>query len=684
MNEKIKSDGKLNLILQAPFYLSAIFIIINIAIYFIDIPAGLFVSAFIVLYLAALIFLRRFCKDAVINEISHIQGFYDDTKLNIMENTPFPSAILDTDGKVMWMSRDFMFLTGKDEDFHKSVASIFSHLTKEMLQKIDDETSDTAEYGGRTYRIYLKRMNLTDYMGERLHIISKEGYKQIILLTLADKTMQTELEQKYKNEKMSVALLYMDNYEEVIESMEEVKASILQALVDRKIDRFFSGRDIVLKRFEHDKYIIIFKSSMLKKYMEDKFSILTQIKDVKAGNSQGVTLSLGIGTGGEDYKSNYEYAKAAIDLALGRGGDQAVIKSGENTEYFSGSNKQIERQTTRVKARMKAQALHEMISLNDTILIMGHHIGDIDSFGASIGIFRAASSMNKKTHIVLDQVTSSIRPMKALFSPDEGYPSDMFITPDEAVEMATEDTMVMVVDVNRPSYTECPALLEISKKIVVFDHHRHGSDTISNAVLSYIESYASSTCEMVTEVLQYFPTALKLTPAEADCIYSGIIIDTNSFTTKTGVRTFEAAAFLRRSGADVTRVRKMMQNDMNAYKARAQAVRTAETYRDCFALTIFPDEHIESPTVAGAQAANELLNIIGIKASFVFTEYQGVIYVSSRSIDEIDVQAIMSRIGGGGHMNVAGAQIADCTAGEAMTKVKEILDEMIEKGDITL
>ena len=240
----------------------------------------------------------------------------------------------------------------------------------------------------------------------------------------------------------------------------------------------------------------------------------------------------------------------------------------------------------------------------------------------------------------------------------------------------------MVVDTNRPSYTECPELLKRTDTICVFDHHRQNSEVIENPVLSYIEPYASSACEMIAEVLQYFSENIKLEPSEADCIYAGILIDTNNFMTKTGVRTFEAAAYLRRAGAEVTRVRKMLRNDMAAYKARAEAVRHAEVYRGAFAISVCPADNIESPTIVGAQAANELLNIVGIKASFVLTEYQGKIYISSRSIDEINVQLIMERVGGGGHLNVAGAQLTNCTIQEAKRMIQDTIDEMIKEGDI--
>ncbi len=313
---------------------------------------------------------------------------------------------------------------------------------------------------------------------------------------------------------------------------------------------------------------------------------------------------------------------------------------------------------------------------------MGHSISDIDSLGAGIGIYCAAKNLGKKAQLVINDPTSSIRPLMDTFTVDKGYPDDMFIDSEMALEMVNRNTLVMVVDTNRPSYTECPELLKRSRKIVVFDHHRQNSEVVENPILSYIEPYASSACEMVAEVLQYFNGGIKINATEADCIYAGILIDTNNFMTKTGVRTFEAAAFLKRSGAEVTRVRKMLRNDMACYKARAEAVRHAEVYRGAFAISVCPSENIQSPTIVGAQAANELLNIIGIKASFVLTEYNGKIYVSSRSIDEINVQLIMEKMGGGGHLNVAGAQLTDCTIVEAKRIIQTTIDEMLKEGDI--
>ena len=447
----------------------------------------------------------------------------------------------------------------------------------------------------------------------------------------------------------------------------------------------------MVRKIEKDKYFIVFKYKYMEFLEEDKFSILEDVKTVKVGNEMSVTLSIGVGMNGDSYKNNYEFSRMAIDLALGRGGDQAVVRNKLTFEFYGGRSKETEKRTkgksqtveksTRVKARVKAHALRETLESRENVIIMGHSISDADAFGAAVGIYCAARVLGKKAQIVLNTVTSSLRPIKECFTPDKGYPEDMFINSERALEIVNKNTLVMVVDTNRPNYTECPQLLNKGLAVVVFDHHRQSSEVIQNPVLSYIEPYASSACEMIAEVLQYFTENIKLESSEADCIYAGILIDTNNFMTKTGVRTFEAAAYLRRCGAEVTRVRKMLRNDMDAYKARAEIVRHAEVYRGSFAISVCPGK-MESPTIVGAQAADELLNIVGIKASFVLTEYQEKIYISSRSIDEVNVQLIMERLGGGGHLNVAGAQLSGYTLNEAKRAVCDVLDKMLEEGDI--
>ena len=380
------------------------------------------------------------------------------------------------------------------------------------------------------------------------------------------------------------------------------------------------------------------------------------------------------------YALSYEYARVAIDLALARGGDQAVIKVCNGITYFGGKKEQTAK-NTRVKARVKAEALREFIVTRDKVIVMGHKIADPDSFGACMGIYRAAVSLEKKAHIVINEVTGSVRPLYDEILESPAYEDDIFITSEQALDYVDDNAMVIVVDTNKPQMTECPELLKKSKMIAVLDHHRQSSNIIENAVLSYVEPYSSSTCEMIAEVLQYMVDDIKFPALEAECMYAGIMIDTRNFMNRTGVRTFEAAAFLRRCGADITRVRKMFRDDMASYQAKAEAVRNAEVYRKEYAIAVCPSD-IDSPTVLAAQAANELLDISGIKASFVLTEYENKIYMSARSIDEVNVQIIAEKLGGGGHINSAGAQFDHTNMHEAVSALKETIDKMIEEGDI--
>ena len=522
----------------------------------------------------------------------------------------------------------------------------------------------------------------TEVMMEEIQIIDiPKERNAMIALYLFDKTEINYYIRENQEQRLVTGLIYIDNYEEALESIEEGRRALLVALIERKINKYMANMDGIVKKLEKDKYFVIFQQRKLQELEKNRFSLLEEVKTVNIGNEMKVTLSIGIGLNGSSYLQNYEFARVAMELALGRGGDQAVVKENEQISYYGGKSQQVEK-STRVKARVKAQALREFIGSKENVVVMGHKNTDIDSFGASVGIYRAAKLMDKKAHIVLGDITASIRPWVNMFLNNKDYDEDMFVNHEEAMELVSEKTVVVVVDTNRPKMTECEQLLKQTKTIVVLDHHRQSSDVIQNAVLSYIETYASSACEMVAEVLQYFAEGIKLKAVEADCIYAGMIIDTNNFVTKTGVRTFEAAAFLRRCGAYVTRVRKMFRNDMQSYKARAEAVRHAEVFENAYAISTCPSENLESPTIVGAQTANELLNIIGIKASFVITEYNNRIYISARAIDEVNVQIIMERLGGGGHMNIAGAQMEGVSIDEAKEKLEKVILEMKKEGAI--
>lgn len=538
------------------------------------------------------------------------------------------------------------------------------------------------EYDNRNYRMDLKWVALND-AATLEDILGKDFSREYLLsVYLADETEVLHYKKEIDNQKMVAGLIYLDNYDEALETVEEVRRSLLMALIDRKVNKYISAMNGIVKKLEKDKYFFAIKQQYVQRIQEDRFAILEDVKTVNIGNDMAVTLSIGMGMNGETYNQDYDFARTAIDMALGRGGDQAVIKDGEKIQYFGGKAQQMEK-STRVKARVKAHALRELMENKDRLLIMGHKMPDIDSFGAALGIYRIATSLNKKAHIVINEVTTSVKPMMDRFIGNPDYPEDMFLKGPKAAELVDAATMLVVVDVNRPSITDAPALLRMVKSIVVLDHHRQSSEIIDNAVLSYVEPYASSACEMVAEVLQYIADNIRIRPAEADAMYAGIVIDTLNFTNQTGVRTFEAAAYLRRCGADITRVRKMFRENMAEYQAKADAVRRAEVYREAFAISVCPAEGLASPTIVGAQAANDLLEINGIKASVVLTEYNHVIYLSARSIDEVNVQVMMEILGGGGHRTVAGAQLEGVTIEQARAKVKDAIDEMRKKGEVS-
>ena len=680
MRQDVKLKGKLKGYTQTPLVLTALFGAMDVWMYVLNIKAGVLGSVFVGIYFFVMLFVYWRNKPILMNELIDFATQYGTVHKRLLNEFEVPYAVMDATGKLLWMNRQFEALSEKNKGYHKSITTIFPQITRELMEK-EDELELVVEREECVYRASVHKIHFTDILHESSSIELTEKVQYLQVIYLFDETQLTRYRIENQEMQMVPALVYIDNYDEVLDTVEEVKKSLLVALVDRKVTKFFASIDGLVKKTENDKYFVVFQHKYLEKMEEEKFSLLEDVKSIKVGNEMSVTLSMGIGYVGNDYTKNYEYSRMAIDLALGRGGDQVVVKTRDRISYFGGSNRQVDK-STRVKARVKALALREIMITRDKFFVMGHKIADIDSFGAAIGIYCAARQLGKKAQIVIDEVNTTLRPLKECFTPENGYPDDMFIPSQLALDEIDSHTALIVVDTNRPSYTECPNLLNRAKAIVVFDHHRQCEDVVKNAVLSYTEPYASSTCEMIAEVLQYFDEDIKLSTQEADAIYAGILIDTNNFVSKTGVRTFEAAAYLRRCGAEVTRVRKMLRNDMDAYKARAEAVRHAEVFHNMFAISVCPADNIESPTVACAQAANELLNIIGIKASFVLTEYHDRIYISARSIDEINVQLVMERLGGGGHMNSAGAQLTGCTLEDAKRTIENTLDEMIREGDI--
>ena len=682
MSGKLKLKGHLKHLVRWPLYLSILLIALNIVVYVVSIKAGILVTLGIILYVGIAVFLLIYQRPRMFNDLIAFASQYEFLEKRVLEELALPYAIMDMQGRMIWSNKMFAQLTGKDQFYQKNVSTIFPDITTNKLPVSEEhEISEVStQFGDRIYRISMQRIVLDAAVASSRLLANLPETTSLIAMYLYDETELKDYIQANEDNKLVVALAYLDNYEEALESVEDVRRSLLIALIDRKITKYFSNYDGLVRKLEKDKYFLIMRQSSLEALKVQKFHILEEVKTVNIGNEMTVTLSIGIGLNAATYLQNYEYSRIAIEMALGRGGDQVVIKNGDSITYFGGKAQQMEK-TTRVKARVKAQALKEFMSTKERVVVMGHKITDVDALGAAIGIYRAGKTLGKPVHIVVNDPSTSIRPLMAGYMNNPDYEPSMFIDHNQAMELVDNDTVVVVVDTNKPSYTECEELLYMTRTIVVLDHHRRGNEVIQNAVLSYVEPYASSTCEMVAEILQYFSDDLRLRNIEADCIYAGIMIDTNNFITRAGVRTFEAAAFLRRSGADMTRVRKMLRDNIDSYKARAEAVRTAEIYRGCFAIAKCPSEGLESPTVVGAQAANELLNIAGVKASFVLTTYNKEVYVSARAIDEVNVQVMMEKLGGGGHINIAGAQVKESIE-EVEHMIREIIDELYQEDEI--
>ncbi len=682
MRDKGKMRGTFRVYLQWPLLLSVLLIVLTAVVGTVSAKAGIIVSVFTLVYIGIALWLYFTRKRGILGGLIAFSQAYDQSRQTLLKEMLIPYAVSDGNGRILWMNQEFEKILEEDNNGLKNITAIFPEIKKEMLATGGQIVTVHSAFGGRKYRIDLKEV-VADSLEQA---VMENGFdSQDMLVTavyLIDETETLKYMQLVNDQKLVAGLIYLDNYDEALESVEEVRRSLLTALIDRKISKYIAAMNGIVKKLEKDKYFFVIKQQYMARIQEERFSILEDVKTVNIGNEMAVTLSIGIGMNGESYCQNYEYARTSIDMALGRGGDQAVVKDADKIQYYGGKAQQMEK-TTRVKARVKAHALRELMENKDRLLIMGHRMADIDSFGAAIGIYRIAVSMNKKANIVVNEVTSSVRPMMERFTGNADYPEDMFLTGTRAAEMVDSGTMLVVVDVNRPSITDEPSLLQQVKTIVVLDHHRASSEIIDNAVLSYVEPYASSTCEMVAEVLQYIADGIKVKPPEADAMYAGIVIDTQNFTNQTGVRTFEAAAFLRRSGADITRVRKLFRENMKDYQAKAEAVRAAEVYKDAFAISICPAEGLDSPTIIGAQAANELLEIRGIKASIVLTEYNGIIYFSARSIDEVNVQVMMEKLGGGGHRTIAGAQMKGVTIEEAKKYLKEVIGKMLEEGEVS-
>lgn len=680
MKNRNAMPGTIDLYLRVPLWLSLLWLPILFVAFMVEWKLSLLLILLAIVYIALALYFYRSRKNRLVSALLDFSLRANENRARLFEEMPTAYCIVGEDGEILWSNRAFHTILQKDSKIERNIFNIFPNMQKEMLKEKGAMLELHSSFMERKYCIDLIRLDdLGDEGTEEIRSLSEE--EELVAVYLRDETEEVELKQKLDEERVVLGLAYIDNYEDVMEQIEEVRRSLLSALVDRKITRYITASDGVVKKIEKDKYFFLLKQSVLEKMMEDRFSILEEVKEIDMGNELAITLSLGIGYGAGDFSQNYEYARTSMDMALGRGGDQAIVKNPEKLSFFGGKSQSTER-VTRVKARVKAQAFQELIESKDKVLIMGHKNADMDCLGSSVGVYRMVTALDKRAYIVQNNVTSTILPLKERFLNNADYPEDMFIDGETAKSLVDNNTMLVVVDCDRPSIIDEPALLSMVKTKVVFDHHRQSSETIQGAVLSYCEPYASSASELIAEMMQYIREGIKARPMEADCMYGGVVIDTREFTNQTGVRTFEVAAYLRRCGADITRVRKVFREDFDDYQAKADAISRADIYRNAYAISSVEKNGSESPTVLCAKAANELLNIRGIKASIVLTKVENTVFLSARSIDELNVQVLMEKLGGGGHRTVAGAQIEGKEIKDCINLVKNAIDEMIVEGEV--
>lgn len=603
-------------------------------------------TGYVLLYIILAFLLFYFKRRELLRDIVQYAVRFNQTAERLAGDLAIPLVITDWAGSCLWCNKRFLsvfYPEGAKKRF--TIDSVISNLTVDTFPKSATENSEIHFHTEDEYfKAVIQKVNVADTTKNIAEDAATMGLgDNFFVFYIFDETEIIRYMKENNEQRLDVGLLYIDNYDESLEPVDEVRRALLVALIDRKINKYMLRIDAITKKLEKDKYIFLFRHKYLSELQNDKFSLLDEIRNVNVGDDVSITISMGIGIQADTYKKRQEYSRSAIDLALARGGDQVVIKTKDNILYYGGKSIQKEK-NTRVKARVKAHALRESIEAAEQIIIMGHQLPDVDALGSAIGIYRIANALGKKAHIVTNKVTSSLRPVLTMLRKNGDYDDDLFITGDTAKALMTSGTLLVIVDVNVPSYTDEPELVHLASSLVVLDHHRQAGESFENPTLSYVEPFASSTCEMVAEILQYVGEEVRLKSYEADVLYSGIMVDTNNFMNKPGVRTFEAVAFLRRSGADITRIRKLFRTDLDEYKVKAEAIQNTEIFMKSYAIALCNANQCESPTIVGAKIANELLDIEGIKASFVLTEFEGKIYISARSIDELNVQVVLSLI----------------------------------------
>lgn len=590
------------------------------------------------------------------------------TTRHSVKSMPIPMALINHDGDIIWQNSKFLKIFKKREIISENITDI---IPKINLSEIDLEGQQEfdLEYEGNFYNVSYSMLDISNN--------SQENDEHMMMLYFIDKTDYSLLMNKYESEKINIGFIYIDNYEELMDETDEANKFIVLGEVDKKLNALSKDIESIIKKTDRNKYIMIFNNRNLD--FLKKFKILDEIREISLGNTIPVTLSMGIGIDQGSLRETYKDARAAMDIALGRGGDQAVIKDDDKVSFYGGSIQALEKRT-KVRARVLSNALKQFIDEAENIFIMGHKAGDMDSFGASIGIYRIAKNRGKKCFIVLNSLNPSIENIYEMMENEQpDYLKDI-VPYDTIKNMSFKSSLGIIVDTHIPKQTEAPELLQKAEKLIVIDHHRRGESFIDNPVLSYVETYASSTCELITEMLYYIEDNIYITEFDAKALLAGIAVDTKNFAVNTGVRTFEAASFLRKRGADTLEVRNLFQNDLEDYRYKGQIIKNISVFKDTIALSRL-EKDVNSGVMIAAQAADEILNIKNIDAVFVLAKIKGNVHISGRSKENVNVQRILEKLGGGGHMTVAGAKVMNSTIEEVEETLKGFITEYLEEGE---
>ena len=653
-----------NLVSRTKIYLVIIFILLVIVSYL----KPIMIIPSIVIYVAILLytyFANNKRKSEISEQLQDLTLTVDSAAKSSLINAPFPLVILETDGNIVWKSSKFITEFANidiNNYINDLIIDIKNEIEKNKDQKIKSIVREL-EINKRKYRI----------QGEFVKTKKSERKKvaeYMLILYFIDETEKYELKQENENKKTCVGIIMVDNYEEVMQRVDAEQKTQLMAKVESSIYDWVNETNGILLKEDRDTYVYIFEQRNLEKIKENKFAILDTIKDIVRKDKIQLTLSIAISNEGETDKEVYKAAMAAMDVILGRGGDQAVIREDGKYQFFGGKAEEVEKRT-KVKARIVAHALEELMSECEKVVIMGHTNPDIDAMGAALGIYRIATSLNKEAYILTNSEAASIKSF--ISNIQEDY-KEVLINSETALSKVDSETLLVIVDTHKRSYVEQPELLNKTNKIVVIDHHRRSADFIEQSILTFQEVYASSAAELVTELIQYTQTEVELATVEAEALYAGIMMDTKNFTFKTGVRTFEAAAYLRRCGVDIIKVKKWFQSDLESYNKISEIVRKSEVIHETIAIASY--EVIEKDTsLICAKAADELLTIGNITASFVLGTIEDKVCISGRSIGDINVQVILEKLGGGGHITLAGAQLENKTIEEAKQELIEKIEE---------